>query len=340
MRFRIPDFPLGGLAITILFAIGLLAAFPDMPYGWVWEAVVALGAITWAIGSGILDRREGASSPKSAVPGRHIAHELSTDFAALINAITAQGDANRQEERTEDDGRKLREWLTIGLLIGTVYLLNNQVTEMKRVYDPIKGQADAAVTQADAAKAQAAVAKTQADAAIEAAKAAKENTIAAERAWVGPNGATIDTAPVAGNTPVAGNPVNFVITYQNSGREPAINFTSTADPFIVTTEDNQDGVITGRLVKDVNDCLAKKPIIGTQVVYPSTGFASNQLTVTFDKSKIDDKVISGEKTLVVSGCFVYETFGSSHHSTFCFYYHSGVTKGPNLAFCPSGAFAD
>jgi hypothetical protein len=151
-NFRIPDFALGGLAVTILFAIGLLTAFPDMPYVWLWEAIVALGAITWALGSGFLERPENAGGPKSTVRSQYIPHGPSTDFAALINAITAQGEANRQEERREDNSRRFREWLTIALLVGTVYLLNSQVSEMKKVYPEIQGQAVATGNQLEIMK--------------------------------------------------------------------------------------------------------------------------------------------------------------------------------------------
>jgi hypothetical protein len=178
-EFRIADFPRGVLFTAILFSVAWLAAFPDVPYVWVWGLIVTVSVVTWVLGSGWVGSRN-IDQPTEPSAATGMSHLPSADFAALIDAINAQGQANRQEERAEDRGKKRREWLTIGLLLGTVALLRNQVEEMKKVYDPIKGQADAAVIQAEAAKTQGAVAKTQADAAIETAKAARENTIAAE----------------------------------------------------------------------------------------------------------------------------------------------------------------
>jgi hypothetical protein len=333
LEFNIPDLPRGMLLATFFFAVAWLTAFPDVPYAWVWGLIIGAGIVTWVMGSGWIRPRD-ASQTVQPPSGLDKPHRPSADFAALIDAITAQGQANRQEEQSEDRAKTFREWLTIPLLIGTVILLRYQVEEMKKVYDPIKGQADAAIIQAEAAKTQGAVAKTQADAAIEMAKAARENTVAAERAWVGPNGATMDAVPVAGSE------ASFVINCQNSGRQPAISFQSNAQPFVLTLEEDKNGGFISETIKNTNDCLARGPVSGAQVVYPSTGFSGNQLTVKFDKDLIDGNVAIGAKIIGVTGCFVYETFGTPHHSTFCFFYRNGVTKVPNMNFCSSGAYAD
>jgi hypothetical protein len=332
-RFRIPDFPRGALLATVLFSVAWLAAFPDVPYFYVWGLITAAGIVTWVLGSAWIGP-DAIGPPRNPPSSNNQSQRPSSDFVALIDAITAQGEASRQEEQNEDRSKSFREWLTIILLVGTVVLLRSQVIEMQKVYDPIKGQADAAGKQADAASTQAIVAKAQADAAIESARAVRENTIAAERAWVGPNSGALDAVPVAGN------PVTFNIAYQNTGRQPARSFQSNADAFVVTLDEDLNGVTAAKLAKNMTDCLNKKPVVGAQVVYPSTGFASNQLSVTLDKGLIDDKVVSGDKILAVSGCFVYETFDSPHHSTFCFFYRSGMTKAQNLSFCPTGAYAD
>jgi hypothetical protein len=328
------------LLATILFAVAWLAAFPDVPYIWVWGLIVASSVVAWVLGSGWVEPRDVSRSIEPAAAAGK-SYQPSADFAALIDAINAQGQANRQEEQTEDSGKKRREWLTISLLLGTVVLLRYQVQEMQKVYDPIKKsaeaadmQAQAAVKQAEAANTQGVVAKTQANAAIDMAKAARDNTIAAERAWVGPNGATMVAVPTAGSS------VSFVVNYQNSGRQPATSFLSNAQPFVVTVEQDKNGAITSENVKNINSCLGRSAVTGAQVVYPSTGFSSNQLTVPFDKNLIDDDVVKGNKIIGVTGCFVYETFNTTHHSTFCFFYKTGVTVVPNMNFCSSGAYAD
>jgi hypothetical protein len=307
------------LLATILFAVAWLAAFPEVPYAWVWGVIIAAGIVTWVMGSGWIKPSK-ISQPIESPFAADSPYSPSADFAALIDAINTQGRANRQEEQIEDRDKTFRDWLTIFLLFGTVILLRNQVQEMRKDYDPIKGSADAAVKQAGAA--------------IDMAKAARENNVAAERAWVGPNGATMQAVPTAGNG------VNFIINYQNSGRQPATSFRSEARPFVFTAGEDKNGAIISETIKAINACLALKPTLGAQVVYPSTGFSSNQLTVSFDKDLIDQDVVSGAKIIGVTGCFVYETFGTPHHSTFCFFYKTGITKVPNMNFCSSGGYAD
>lgn len=333
LNFRIPDFPRGAILATVLFSVGLLAAFPEAPFGWVWLIIVALSFIVWGIGSGLV----GPLGSNEITGPRELAHQdeqnrPSADFIALINAITAQGKANREEERREDRSKQFRELTTIVLLALTVVGIFRQIDEMAKVYKPIRDQAKAAVDQADAAKIQAEVARAQADANKEAAIIAHENVVAAERAWVGPNGATIDQPPTMGSD------VRIHISYQNTGREPARGFVPNAEIFVAAQNDM--GAALERISDNVINCKSRQPMEGQQVVYPTTGFGGNQLNPVLDKSLVNDSLVKGDSIIVVPGCFVYETFGKPHHSAFCFFFKVGLSVQPNLNFCIGGSDAD
>jgi hypothetical protein len=335
LKFQIPDFPRGTLLATILFSVGLLIAFPEVPLGWAWLIILAAAFIVWGVGSGLVgplgtDEVAGPDEQEPTDEGEQ--PRPSADFAALIKTIAAQGRANRDEERREDRSKQFREWTTIVLLALTVVGIFRQIDEMVKVYKPIRDQAKAAVDQAEAAKIQAQGAKAQADTAKEAAVTAHDNIVAAERAWVGPNGGTIEQAPAIGVD------VRLHILYQNTGREPARGFVPTTDPFIATANDM--GSATVRIFKNLSDCRNKQPQEGLEVVYPSTGFGGNQLNPVVDKSLVDDSVVKGDSVIFVPGCFVYETFGKAHHSAFCFYFKAGATVPPNLNFCIGGSDAD
>ncbi len=69
--------------------------------------------------------------------------KISSDTAALIAAIARESRANRTEERREDRGKTIREYLTIVLLLFTLVAVSWQVIEMVRVYEPIRAQAKA-----------------------------------------------------------------------------------------------------------------------------------------------------------------------------------------------------
>lgn len=86
----------------------------------------------------------------------------SSDFATLIDTIKNEGAAYRNEEKREDNGKFVRDWITIVILTITFLALaktyvaiSDQVAEMQKVYGPIKEQATAAAIQATAAKQQA-----------------------------------------------------------------------------------------------------------------------------------------------------------------------------------------
>jgi hypothetical protein len=152
-RFRIPDFPLGALLATVFFSISLLFAFPDLPTAWLWQLTVAIGIIVWALGAGWFagpssadhqkdHREETEPSQKNQYQG-----PISRDFMALINAISAQAKANRAEERREDKDKRSREIITIALIGITGAAIISQVIEMRRVYEPIRQQAETSSKQ-------------------------------------------------------------------------------------------------------------------------------------------------------------------------------------------------
>jgi hypothetical protein len=104
LEFHIPDLPRGMLLATIFFAVAWLAAFPDVPYAWVWGLIIGAGIVTWVMGSSWMRPRD-ASQPVRPPSGFDEPHRPSADFAALIDAITAQGQANRQESN-QKTGRR------------------------------------------------------------------------------------------------------------------------------------------------------------------------------------------------------------------------------------------
>ncbi|HME23516.1 MAG TPA: hypothetical protein VKI44_19695 [Acetobacteraceae bacterium] len=244
----------------------------------------------------------------------------SADFTALIDTIAAEGRANRAEERREDDAKRLREYATILLLGLTVIVVSWQVYEMRAVYDPIKEQASAAAINAAAASRQA--------------DNAERALIQATRAWVGPSEANLEADPKNET------PVDARITYQNTGKEPAIQFAfTTPDRFTTTDEDDRSGRNSARIAGDVNACRTTLPSPNGQVIYP-TSFSAYTVGVTFPKEMIGQEEAEGKKFLIIQGCFVYVTTGRVHHSMWCYLYKTGQTKKEHLNICAVGNYAD
>lgn len=242
------------------------------------------------------------------------------DLSALIDAIKTEGRAYRAEERREDKGETLREWVTVILLGVTMVAIFWQVYEMVHVYGPIHDQAIASKIAADAATKQ----SENSDKAL----------VQAQRAWVGPQNATIAAEPAVGK------PVEITIQYQNSGHEPALGFVYSVEPFLFTPSEDANGTVGTRILNYMNACKNAKEWKGGSVIYPSVGFSAYNLNSKTNDDFVDEDFTKGEKLLIVQGCFVYRTFDLPRHSYFCYFYRQGYTKPQNLNICTSGHEAD
>ena len=183
MRFRIPDFPLGALFASIMATVAILFAFPDLADGWLWWALVFVACIAWAIGAGLMDSLRKVETDPEAPESDDTTKILSANTAALVAAINRQERANRAQERREDNDKRTRDNITIFVIAVTAGAIILQVSEMKKVYGPIKDQADA--------------------------------TKIAQRAWVVPMKFVFD------NLDNSTDPLRIAVYFQNVGREPA-----------------------------------------------------------------------------------------------------------------------
>lgn len=249
-----------------------------------------------------------------------------TDLSILIDAIRAEGRESLAEERREDQGKQLREWITIGVITATLIAIVAQVREMRRAYDPIELQAKASV---DAAKAT----KEAADVAVKQVKDSESDLELAQRAWVGPNDASLSTQPQAGK------PVDVSISYQNTGHEPAVNFGYSIDTFVA-----ESGKLTqaqgSRLEGDEQVCKAENASTGGSVIYPSTGFNSLAVTDPEPVGVVNALLSNPHNILVIEGCFWYRTFKAQKHSYYCYFYNSNQSNLAHLSICSTGADAN
>jgi phage pi2 protein 07 len=272
----------------------------------------------------------------------------SANFTTLIKAIKDEGVAYRKEEQREDRGKKFREWVTIGVISVTFVAICWQVHEMIKVYEPIRLQAeaarlqaeaaqksaDAAARSAEAAKSQSETMTRQAETAAKQADTAAQAIIGSQRAWVGPTNASFASEPAIGKE------IEILVQYQNTGREPALNFVANALPYTASLAEDADGTVTRKLSQDMESCKAIKTWQGGSVAYPSTGFTSYNFNLKTKDDLVDEAITKGEKIIFLQGCFVYRTFDVPRHSYFCFFYKQGQTKIQNLNICPIAHYAD
>jgi hypothetical protein len=260
---------------------------------------------------------EVACQNKKSAPAQDDSIGTAADLSALINAIKAEGQANRDEERAEDDAGKLREWLTIALIAMTLIAIGWQVIEMIKVYDPISEQAKGINAQL-------------------------KEMQTSSRAWVGSIGAQVKGKPSIGND------LAITIQYQNLGREPARNFNNSAingPPYSVANTSFASGFFNEAFTDSAQACLLLPDANGGQIVYPSSGAiggASYTEHLILDKSLITKEAVAGDVTIVIEGCFTYYTAKAVRHSAFCYTWNAKTNDPdhPDLNFCPTGNDGD
>lgn len=265
----------------------------------------------------------------------------SPDFAALMDTIAREGKANRDEEAREDRGKRFREYLTLIFIIATAagvfyqaHIFSQQLDEMKSASVQTNQLIGANAKLAEAAGKQADAAQKQADALGEAAKVSHESMILAQRAWVGPTNGAFSAEPSIGK------PIEIAISYQNSGRQPALNFVYLGDPFSATTAEDANGTVGHMLTLYMEGCRNAKEWQGGSVAYPSTGFSSYNLNTKTKDDFVDEAITKGDKIVFFRGCFLYQSFDAPRHSYFCYFYKQGQTKIQNLNICTTGHYAD
>jgi len=261
-------------------------------------------------------------------------------LATFINIYRNEQKANRAQEGREDRGKKWREiWTLVFVILTTAgifyqaYLFRGQLTEMQNSGEQTGQLIGANAKLAEAAAKQAEAADKQANAMIAAVEVSRESLIAVGRAWVGPRLAKI-TSPIE-----VGKPIEVFFEYANTGREPALDFSYSIDGFFSSNAEEKRGASFARVRIALNDCRAASELKPGQVVSPSTGFSSYNLTATISPT-IDQAIVDGEKTLIVQGCFSYSSFKVVRHSYFCFFYRAKTTKPDSLNICTAGHYAD
>ena len=151
---------------------------------------------------------------------------------------------------------------------------------------------------------------------------------------------------VARDQPSEGVPFRVVLGYGNLGREPASNMGQYKIEKLVSVagaeliegpSDRLRQVIDEK--NDPNVCEEAYKIRG-KIIYPTQNNLQDELTFKPKDGIVTAKSISGSKSIVIKGCFVYETIGTIYYSRYCFYYNSMVNPQLSpanvLSYCPSG----
>ena len=264
-------------------------------------------------------------------------NDAADNVVAAINSLSnAQNSQTSHEDRNEKKDRAISiatlflVFLTVVFTFLTWRTLSGQLDEMKNAGEQTKQLIEANGKLAEAAN-------KQATAAAENAKTARDSYVASQRAWVGPHNAKID-----GDIAI-GKPLKVVVEYQNTGREPALNFIYTGDVFDSTDEDETAGITFQKISASFRGCREAELTGGGTVVFPASGGFSSTgqaLNITKPEFFVDQDMVDGKKTIVINGCFLYKSVGETRHSFFCYFYRTKISNTSNLNICTNGNGAD
>jgi hypothetical protein len=168
-----------------------------------------------------------------------------------------------------------------------------------------------------------------------------QTLIAINRAWIVPR-----TMKLAEPLKL-GNDAKFIFTFGNTGREPGT---------LVGRHEDFGNIKTETLVKSpltspaaFRDEILKIKFADSYKEAERTRYLgaiytgaveSNYSTIIAPGKWITQEVINGLDDLIVSGCYVYETMGTTHTTKYCYFYNRSIaamTPYPDyFNFCPTG----
>ena len=90
-----------------------------------------------------------------------------------------------------------------------------------------------------------------------------------------------------------------------------------------------------------NRCKALGTAPGADVVYPDQPDGYKLMFTNHLVGWMNDEVVSGRTAVVLQMCFAYQTINEVHHTSFCYFYRTGVSP-PNkqMNICTAGNHAD
>jgi hypothetical protein len=159
----------------------------------------------------------------------------------------------------------------------------------------------------------------------------RNTLVAANRAWITPASAFLNSAPAVGKS------AGYHVRYGNVGKEPAIGLVAQEDLDVTAAQGSLYTVLPKDRLKDV--CAKTHAAQDGGIVYPS-GLRDYIYTVFADRLPITPEIQNGSKLIFVHGCFAYQTFQQERKSEYCFIFLNAAHGDPEGIDCPFGNRAD
>jgi hypothetical protein len=142
----------------------------------------------------------------------------------------------------------------------------------------------------------------------------RKATVEANRAWIATRNAFFDPQLPPPTNP--GDPFYVAVTYDNPGKEPALNASRYQEPFWTSY-----APFVEQLRVEKNNTCSKltsetNPVIC--VVWPGGDIGQYTSRGSNPPIRADREFLNQHKILGYHGCFRYETFGEPHFTAYCY----------------------
>jgi hypothetical protein len=147
-----------------------------------------------------------------------------------------------------------------------------------------------------------------------------------ERAWIAPLRIQLVSEPQKDAQ------FQVMVTYQNTGKVPALKLGASGNFLTIPIVDNLKYV--GNAHAYCRDAENSKDSL---TIFPVTGSTYEQTFNIFAQNP-SDNIQNGKLAAYFQGCFVYDTLGKLHESEFCFYWLYDPNKPMTewqTRFCPA-----
>ncbi len=148
-------------------------------------------------------------------------------------------------------------------------------------------------------------------------KEARVATIEANRAWI-----AVKTAGFIGKPEKVGDQFALAVPYSNIGREPALAARKFQESFWIDGLNSPTEVMSaGALNIPINGTCSKVDFAtGIGAIWPLAGDEKPSTARDGEAIRtVTDDLVRKRRLLGYHGCFIYETFGSTHRTGFCFF---------------------
>jgi hypothetical protein len=230
--------------------------------------------------------------------------------------------------------------------LGTLWVLKKQLGEMQSGGVDTHNLAVAAGAQALSTQDLALFTAAQADRTKELVDRMKDQAegthrlgiaaLASNRAWVYPDQMILGT-PVE-----LGVPLMYAIRIENPSKQPALKVVWMVKPYGVAYVPQGSTYDWTNLPPNTSCSRLVPDALKGIVLYPTTGLVGGAVPTrigdTPENRQLIDEVIKKEKSLVIEGCFAYETEGQRHTSSFRFFLRD--TSGPSFIKNNQGNLVD